>query len=100
MVVVPGWESNDDDTVLAALTDALLDIMGALSPNADVRRYTKAVQEAVALRVGRPAGSGAAAANPEKIDLSDAEDCKEEELKEHPMPAEPPAAEDSHLVLA
>lgn len=56
MIVVPCWQSNGNDTVLAALTDALLNIMGSLSADADVRLYTKAVQEAVALAAGQSAG--------------------------------------------
>ena len=97
MIVVPCWQSNDDDAVLAALTDALLDIMGNLSPDADVRRYTKAVQEAVALAVGQPVGG---AANPEEVDLEDADDSMEEERQEHALPAPTnDAAQQSHLVM-
>lgn len=95
MIVVPCWESNEVDTVLAALTDALLDIMGTLSADADVRRYTKAVEEAVALKVECPIGLQAQPANPEEVDLGDEDDCIEEEMQEHAIPA----AQQSHLVM-
>ncbi len=100
MIVVPCWENNDGDAVLAALTDALLDIMGNLSPDTDVRRYTKAVQESVALTVGRPVGGAARGTNPEEIDLEDADDSMEEESQEHAIPAATNgAAQQSHLVM-
>lgn len=92
MIVVPCWESNEDDTVLAALTDALLDIMGTLSASADVRQYTKAVQEAVALKAGCPMSLEA---NPEEVDLDAGDDSIEEEMQEHAIPA----AQQSHLVM-
>ncbi|BDA48138.1 probable bifunctional polynucleotide phosphatase/kinase at N-terminal half [Coccomyxa sp. Obi] len=95
MIVVPCWESNEDDTVLAALTDALLDIMGTLSADADVRRYTKAVQEAVALKVGCPVGLEAQPADPEEVELGAEDDSMEEEMQEHAIPA----AQQSHLVM-
>lgn len=95
MILVPCWESNEDDTVLAALTDALLDIMGTLSAHADVRRYTKAVEEAVALKVKCPVSLQAEPANPEEVDLGDEDDSVEEEMQEHAIPA----AQQSHLVM-
>jgi hypothetical protein len=99
MIVVPCWDSSDDDSVLKALAEALLRVMGGLGPQDDVRRFTKDVQLAVHAAVagtaaskGRVTVTQAAAGgretvpvNPEELIVlfEDGDDSAEEEEQEH-----------------
>lgn len=116
MVVVPRWDSDGDDGILKALTDALLHFMGALKPEDDVRRFTKAVQEAAARPVAEAAAaakeaaaaaaaaagkmgmSGAGNAEEIALDFEDEDDAVEEEDQEHAGAEEP--ADQAQLVAA
>ena len=74
MVLVPCWDETEHDTVLEALVDSLLSIMGPLGASDDLRLHTKAVQAALEAAVQSAMPVAAAVPNPEEIDLTGDED--------------------------
>lgn len=55
MVLVPVWQQHEDDPVVQILVDVLLDKVLRLGPEGDVRKVSKAVQNALWKASGRTA---------------------------------------------
>ncbi len=63
MVIIPSWTKEEaEDEVLRVCVDMLLQHLGPLGPQADLREHTAAVSQALQELVPQPMGGGAALA--------------------------------------
>ena len=55
MIIIPRWEEESDDVVLAALTASLLEVMRKIRDiqSADMRQHSRAVMEAMPRHINK-----------------------------------------------
>ncbi|KAK9807051.1 hypothetical protein WJX72_012089 [[Myrmecia] bisecta] len=79
MVKIPCWDGSDSDDVIHLLVDTLLDVLGPLPADGDVRLHTEQISKALLAGSYEQQQEGGAEPNPEEINLPDDDQVEEAE---------------------